>query len=104
MRVIVAVRDLEHARRVYHTGFGLACDPVRDDDVRGVRGFICRPPDGGVIEFVTPTNADRPFAREVAGFLDDREGLYALVLHADEARQTVTVCGARIFVEPAPRS
>ena len=104
MRVIVAVRDLEHARRVYHTGFGLACDPERDDDVRGVRGFICRPPDDGVIEFVTPTNADRPFAREVAGFLDDREGLYALVLHADEARESVTVCGARIVVEPAPRS
>ena len=104
MRVIVAVRDLEHARRVYQTGFGLACDPVGDDDVRGVRGFICRPPDGGVIEFVTPTDADRPFAREVASFLDDREGLYALLLHAEKARDPVTVCGARIVVERAPRS
>ena len=64
MRVIVAVRDLNHARMVYQTGFGLACDPAHDDDSRGVRGFMCRPPAGGVIEFVSPTNTDRPFARE----------------------------------------
>lgn len=99
MRVLVAVRDLGHARRVYETGFGLACDPQCDDDVRGVHGFICRPPAGGLIEFVTPVNAERAFAREVAGFLDEREGLYALVLHADADREPVSVCGARILFE-----
>ena len=96
---VVAVRDLNHARMVYQTGLGLACDAALDDLSRGVRGFICRPPAGGVIEFVTPTNVDRPFAREVANFLEDREGLYALTLHADERREPVTVCGTRIIVE-----
>ena len=99
MRVVVAVRDLGHARRVYQTGFGLACDPEREDDARGVRGFICRPPTGGVIEFVTPIDAAREFACGVAGFLDEREGLYALVLHAEADRASVSVCGARIFFE-----
>ncbi|MXY56627.1 MAG: hypothetical protein F4Y41_09550 [Gammaproteobacteria bacterium] len=99
MRVAVAVRDLGHARRVYQAGFGLACDPEREDAVRGVRAFICRPPTGGVIEFVTPIDAARSFACEVASFLDDREGLYALVLHATEDRDPTTVCGARIFFE-----
>ena len=99
MRAIVAVRDLDHARRVYETGFGLACDAPQDDDSRGVRGFVCRPPSGGVIEFVSPNGADHPFAHEVADFLDGREGLYALVLRGNEP-QSVTVCGARILVEP----
>ena len=98
IRAMVAVRDLDHARTVYETGFGLACDAPCDDGARGVRGFVCRPPSGGVIEFVTPSDADRPFAREVAAFLEDRDGLYALVLRGNE-RQSVTVCGARIIVE-----
>ncbi len=59
---------------------------------------VCRPPSGGVIEFVSPSGTDRPFAREVATLLDDREGLYALVLRGNE-RQSITVCGARIIVE-----
>ena len=99
VRAIVAVRDLERARMVYGTGFGLACDVPRDDDARGVSGFVCRPPSGGVIEFVSPNDTDRPFAREVATFLEDRDGLYALVLRGAE-RQSFTVCGARIIVEP----
>ena len=102
VRAIVAVRDLDDARRVYETGFGLVCDAPRDDDPRGVRGFICRPPSGGVVEFVSPSDTDRPFAAEVATFLEDRDGLYALVLHGDEPR-SVTACGARIVVErPGP--
>ncbi|MDE0442016.1 MAG: VOC family protein [Gammaproteobacteria bacterium] len=99
IRVVVAVRDLGHARRVYQTGFGLACDPEREDAARGVRGFICSPPTGGVIEFVSPNNAARSFARGIASFLDEREGLYALVSHAAEDRNPTTVCGARIFFE-----
>ena len=102
VRAIVAVRDLDHARTVYETGFGLVCDAPYDDDSRGVRGFVCRPPSGGVVEFVSPFDADRPFAREVATFLEDRDGLYALVLQGDEPR-SVTACGARIVVEqPGP--
>ena len=102
VRAIVAVRDLDHARRFYETGFGLACDAPRDDDSRGVRGFVCRPPSGGVVEFVSPSDTDRPFAAEVATCLEDRDGLYALVLQGDEPR-SVTACGARIVVEqPGP--
>ena len=100
VRAIVAVRDLDHARRVYETGFGLVCDAPHDDDSRGVRGFVCRPPSGGVVEFVSPLDTNRPFAREVATFLEDRDGLYALVLQGDEPR-SVTACGARIVVEQA---
>ena len=103
MRVVVAVRDLDHARRVYQTAFGLPCDAAYDDRLRGVRGFICRPPAGGVMEFVTPTDIDRPFAREVAAFLEDRPGLYALVLHGDFSRASDTVFGARILVEGGER-
>ena len=102
MRAIVAVRDLDHARTVYEQGFGLACDAPRDDDARGVRGFVCRPPSGGVIEFVSPSDPGRPFAGEVATFLDEREGLYALVLRGNEPR-SVTACGARIIVERPER-
>ena len=101
MRVIVAVGDLDHARRVYETGFGLACESAYDDDSRGVRAFSCRPPAGGVIEFVTPTDENRPFARDVAAFLEDRPGLYALVLHGDVDRDADTVYGARVLVEGA---
>ena len=103
MRVIVAVRDLDHARRVYQAGFGLACDAAYDDELRGVRGFICRPPAGGVIDFVTPTDVDRPFARDVTSFLEDRPGLYALVLNGDFDRESDTVFGARILVEGEER-
>lgn len=100
MRAVIAVRDLDRARTVYEAGFRLPCDAVRDDHERGVRAFVCRPPAGGVIDFVTPVNADRPFARDVAAFLERREGLYALVLHGEEHRDTV-VFGARIIVEAA---
>lgn len=102
MRVIVAARDLKSARKAYGTGFGLPCEAERDDGARGVRGFLCRPPVGGVIEFVTPTNAERPFAREVASFLESREGLYALTLHGDEERPPISAFGARILVERRP--
>ena len=99
MRVVIAVRDLDHARRVYQAGFGLVCDPEHDDDLRGVRAFVCRPPAGGVIEFVTPTDENRPFARNVATFLEDRPGLYALVLNGNFRPESDTVFGARILVE-----
>lgn len=99
MRTTIAVRDLDHARAVYGTGFGLTCEPEQDDEPRGVRRFLCHPPAGGAIEFINPTNADRPFATEVATFLKHREGLYALTLHANEPRQPMTAFGTRILVE-----
>ena len=103
IRAIVAVRDLDHARSVaYETGFALACDAPREDDARGVRGFVCRPPFGRRDRVREPKSTpDRPFARDVASFLDDRDGLYALVLRGDE-RRSFTVCGARIIVERNP--
>ena len=100
VRAIVAVRDGDQVRHAYEAGFRLPCDPLRDDAERGVRGFVCRPPAGGVIEFVTPIDAARPFARDVARFLERLEGLYALVLDGAEPSETV-VCGARIVVQAA---
>ena len=97
MRVLIAVRDLDPARAAYQTGFGLPCDPEQDDESRGVRSFLCRPPAGGTIEFLTPTDAARPFAAEVASFLENREGLYALTLHGNHAQET-TIFGTRILI------
>ena len=99
MYTTIAVQDLRHARTVYESGFGLPCQPEQNDDSRGVRGFLCHPPSGGAIEFITPTNPDRPFATEVATFLKHREGLYALTLHAKEPQAPLTTFGARIFIE-----
>ena len=98
MRVLIAVRDLGSARTAYQTGFGLPCDAEQDDESRGVRSFLCRPQAGGTIEFLTPANLARPFAAELARFLEHREGLYALTLHGNHASST-TAFGARIFVE-----
>ena len=110
MRVLIAVRDLGRARTAYQTGFGLPCDPAQHDESRGVQSFLCHPPAGGTIEFLTPADPARPFAAEVASFLEHREGLYALTLHGPAVRaselptrplgRATTAFGARIFVEP----
>ena len=61
MRVVVAVLDLDHARRVYQKGFGLACDAsVRRRLARSARASSADRPAGGVIEFVTPMDAEPP--------------------------------------------
>lgn len=102
MYTTIAVQDLRHARTVYETAFGLPCDPDQDDNSRGLRTFLCHPPSGGTIEFITPTNPSHPFATEVATFLKAREGLYALTLHAKHPQAPITAFGTRILIEHRP--
>jgi catechol 2,3-dioxygenase-like lactoylglutathione lyase family enzyme len=81
VRVIIAVKDLEHASKVYGQMFALETTETTVDPERGVGSVICRPPSGGLIELVSVEDASRPFAKSVAGFLEShQEGMYALVL------------------------
>ena len=82
-RVIMAVHDAAEAAAVYGEGFEMEVSAPALDEDRGVLQAICTPPAGGRIELVSPTDPERPFARRIASFLDDRrEGMYALVLRA----------------------
>jgi catechol 2,3-dioxygenase-like lactoylglutathione lyase family enzyme len=80
-RVIIAVKDLEHAAKVYGQMFALETTETTVDPERGVGSVICTPPSGGLIELVSVEDATRPFAKSIAGFLEShQEGMYALVL------------------------
>lgn len=82
-RVLIAVRDLDHAVSVYRSGFGLEVDPPSLDASRGVRRALCHPPSGGAIELLAGVDRTRPFGRSVAEFVEgDREGMYALVVQS----------------------
>lgn len=85
VRVIIATADAEAAAKVWGHGFGLRVDePVVDED-DGVRIVRCRPPAGGVIDLVSVVDVHRPFADEIGRFVAERgEGMYALVLEADD--------------------
>lgn len=86
-RVIVAVKDLEAAATVYGARLGLAADRPSVDGERGVASVRVRPPTGGAIELVAVRDRARPFAAAVAAHLDAHpEGMYALVLHAQNPR------------------
>lgn len=84
-RAIIATTDVSAAATVYGSGLGLDVDPIAQDDERGVRSAICHPPKGGCIELVSVLDPSRPFAAAVQRFAkDDNEGLFALVLEADD--------------------
>ncbi len=86
-RVIVAVKDLDAAARVYGAGLGLGVDAMQLDADRGVARVRVRPPTGGLIELVAVRDRTRPFAAAIAAHLDAHpEGMYALVLHAADPR------------------
>lgn len=96
VRVIVATSDADKARRAYGDGFGLAVDEPVDDPDRGVVSVVCRPPQGGVIELVSPVDTSKPFAAAIAGALDERgEGMYALVLSTADAPHAISVLTER---------
>ena len=98
-RVIIAVRDLAAAARVYGDGLGLHAQTPVLDVARGVERVLVRPPLGGVIELVAVRDPDRPFAAAVAAHLAAQsEGLYALVLQAAAPRQLLESLGARGLV------
>lgn len=86
-RVIIAVKDLDGAAKVYGERFGLAADRPVDDAGRGVASVLVRPPTGGTIELVAVRDRGRPFAAAIAAHLDAHpEGMYALVLQAPDPR------------------
>jgi len=79
-RVIVAVSDVDQASSTWGVGLGLAADAAQTDSQRGIRSVIIRPPAGGVIELAEPVDASKPFAQALQTQLDDREGMFCLVL------------------------
>lgn len=84
-RVIIATDDATAAAARYGEGLGLAVDAPFDDMERGVRAVRGRAPKGGDIELVSVIDPGAAFAGRIAAFLRQRgEGMYALVLEADD--------------------
>ena len=95
-KVIIAVNDLKAAISTYGGKFALEIDKPISDQHLGVRRAICRPPGSGVIELVEVLNADKPFAKSIARFLDKhREGMYALVLESTDLSACAEILTAR---------
>lgn len=105
-RVIIAVKDIDHAALVYGQMFGMEISTSTLDSARGVRTAICTPPSGGVIELVAVENASQPFAQAIAEFIDNnREGMYALVLQSGDLAATANALTRRgITSSPAADS
>jgi catechol 2,3-dioxygenase-like lactoylglutathione lyase family enzyme len=96
VRVVVAVRDHDHAVAVYRDRFALRVEELPEDRERGVRVAHCRPGSGGLIELVSPTDTARPFGAAVATFLERRgEGMFALVLRTGDLAATQAALTAR---------
>lgn len=98
-RVVIAVRDLDAAIKVYGEKFAMDISQPALDEERGVRFAVCTPPSGGVIELVTPAHGDTLFARSIESFLATKgEGMYALILGSRDLQQTrkaLGISGAR---------
>jgi catechol 2,3-dioxygenase-like lactoylglutathione lyase family enzyme len=96
VRVIIAVRDIDHAVSAYGDKLAMDISEPSVDANRGVRSAICRPPSGGAIELVSVEDQSQPFARSIERFLDsDREGMYALVLQSNDPEASANVLSAR---------
>jgi catechol 2,3-dioxygenase-like lactoylglutathione lyase family enzyme len=95
VRVMIAVRDLAHARAVYCDVLGLPGSTPGHDAERGVDSVLVTPPAGGTIELVAVADAARPFAAALQAFLEQREGLYALVLCARDPEATCGTLASR---------
>ncbi|MBV1906903.1 MAG: VOC family protein [Pseudomonadales bacterium] len=88
-RVIIAVEDIVHAIGVYGSQFKMPVGDIVDDTERGIYSVICQPPTGGAIELVAVNNAARPFAQAIKQhLLEDREGMYAIVLTSPDLEGT----------------
>lgn len=105
-RVIIAVKDLDHAVDVYGRGFAMDIGRPWLDAERGVRTAICTPASGGVIELVSVQDSQRPFARSVREFLDkSQEGMFAVVLQSRDLQATQRALLARgVDVTPSDES
>jgi hypothetical protein len=96
MKVVVATADASLASDAYGRGLGLDVEPPVEDEERGVLCAVCRPPKGGVIELVSAVDTTRPFARDIERFVkEEHEGIYALVLHADDPAAATSLLEAR---------
>jgi len=95
-RVVVATADASLAADAYGRGLGLAVGPVVEDEERGVRSAVARPPKGGVIELVSAADTTKPFAQEIEAFVKERhEGMFALVLGADDPAAAASLLQGR---------
>ena len=90
-KVIIATTDAEQAVDAYRVGLGLEAGSVDKDEERGVLTAICQAPKGGIIELVSALDTSRPFAHDIERFVDDKgQGMYALVLHADNPQTALS--------------
>ena len=100
-KVMVATRDASIAGEVYGERRGLAADAPEVDDQRGVLRRLIRPPQGGVIELVSPVDTTQQVASEIDEFLQSKgEGICALVLNAGETiqEQDFELFGTRFLI------
>ena len=121
VRAVVATGDAAKAAQAYGEGLGLTVDDPVVDGERGVRSVIVTPPAGGRIELVSAIEPARPFGAAIGRAVEERgEGLYAIVLEADDRAAALagladrglavggpgdnetTVLGARILIEQRP--
>ena len=101
-KVMVATRDASIAGEVYGERLGLAADAPEVDEKRGVLRRLVRPPQGGVIELVSPVDTTQQVASEIDEFLQSKgEGICALVLNAGETtqEQEFELFGTRFLIE-----
>ncbi|MFO4632795.1 MAG: VOC family protein [Actinomycetota bacterium] len=100
-KVVIATNDASVAADAYSVGLGLSADKPRLDAERGLLSVLVHPPEGGVIDLVSPVDLSRPTAQNVANFLNAKgEGIYALQLSAegDVGEVDRLVFGARILI------
>ena len=95
-KVIVATTDAALAADAYGRGFGLEVGAASVDEDRGVLSVVCRPPKGGIIEPVSAIDTSREFAQDIACMVKEKgEGIYALVLCAEDPRSAASVLRSR---------
>jgi catechol 2,3-dioxygenase-like lactoylglutathione lyase family enzyme len=101
VKVIVATADASLAADVYGQGLGLQVGPATYDEARGVAAVVCLPPKGGAIELVSPVDEDKPFAQHIERWVKEHNGgMYALVLHAADARAARDLLNQRGVATP----
>jgi len=85
-RIGIAVRDMDRAIAVFRDGFGI---PTHEfawaSEKLGARMALASGGDGTHVELLAPDDAARPHSRVFLRFLERHgEGLYALMLNADD--------------------
>ena len=95
-RAIIATDDAGDAAKIYRHGLGLAVDEVVNDSARGVEVATVRPPAGGTIELVAPSDPAQPFAAAITRALGETgPGLFGLVLSAPDPAEAAAVLQTR---------